>query len=90
MAIAFRSLVRATERTKRNVSQNYLIKNVFSTRIQYESSSSLVGNRNIQLRQQKKVGYETSSKSRHMRQLHTTSIVRGEIVKFHLSDIGKS
>ena len=87
MAIAFRSLVRITERTKRNVGQNYLRKNVFSARIDYESSSSLLGNRNIFF-SQKKVDCETSIESSHARQFHTT-IQRAEIVKFHLSDIGK-
>ena len=83
MAVAFRTLA---EGTKRNLSRNYLLKNVLRARINYKSSSAFLGD-NIHFKRTP-VNVKTSIESSHLRQFHRSGVEKAELVKFHLSDIG--
>ena len=89
MAVAFRSLVRVSDGTKRCLAQNYILKNTFRTRINYKSSSSMVGDKTRQHVRRTEGNYPLFSQSNQLRMLHLSRVQSAEIVKFHLSDIGE-
>ena len=88
MAVAFRSLIRVTEGTKCNVGQRYYMKNTLNRRINYRSTSTFLGT-NIDF-SRKALNDQSFYPSSQYRKLHVTTVQAAEIVKFHLSDIGKS
>ena len=83
MAIAFRSLVRVTEGSKRSFSRNYMIKNAFGTQVNYRISPALLEDRYVHPRRM-----TANKQSSQLRKFQTASVLKAEIVKFHLSDIG--
>ena len=89
MAVAFRSLVRVSDGTKRCLAQNYILKNAFRTRINYKSSSSMVGDKTRQHVRRTEGNYPLYNQSNQLRMLHLSRVQSAEIVKFHLSDIGE-
>ena len=90
MAVAFRSLIRVTDGTKRSLTQNYMLKNTFRTCINYKSSSSILGDDNRKTVRRTNLNYSPIiNESTQIRKLHLSRVQSAEIVKFHLSDIGK-
>ena len=89
MAVAIRSLVRISDGTKRNLAQNYILKNAFRTRINYKSSSFILDDRTRQHAKRTDVFYPRINESNPNRMLHLSRVQSAQIVKFHLSDIGE-
>ena len=89
MAVAFRSLIRVTDGTKRSLTQNYMLKTTFRARINYKSSSSLIGDENRKPFRRTNLNVPIVNESSQFRKLHLSRVQSAEIVKFHLSDIGK-
>ena len=89
MAVAFRSLIRVSDGTKRCLAQNYILKNTFRARVNYKSSSAISRDIDKQDARRSDLSYPRFNDSNQLRRFHLSRVQSAEIVKFHLSDIGK-